>query len=61
MHHLFQMDVLVNFLFLLAEDGFRSLGGSVVNSKWVVIAPHCVVESFNVNDINGLAIFPRQG
>ena len=40
------------------DGGLGACGGSVINSKWIVTALHCVVESLDVQSFEDLVVVP---
>ena len=44
--------------FVLADLGIGLCGGSIINSKWIVTALHCVVKNISLATFDDLEVFP---
>lgn len=48
----------MTFLLFQTDGGRRACGGSIINSKWVITALHCVVRNISVPTVADLEVYP---
>ena len=45
-------------ILILADIGIFACGGSIINSKWIITALHCVVKDIFVPTVEDLEVYP---